>query len=222
MMINSLLGWMKELVILLVDAVSGMGYAGIVILMFLESSFFPFPSEIIMVPAGYLSSKGEMSLLLVILFGLAGSVLGALFNYMLGLKLGRPFLLKWGRYMLINERSLAKAEEKFNIHGEIITFIGRLIPGVRQYISFPPGLTGMNVNRFLIFTAAGAGIWVTVLSLLGYYIGNSEALIRSYLHEITYALLIFSIIVIAAYIYFYKRKTKRHARQGRSVRNKNI
>lgn len=182
-----------------VSLIYDLGYIGIIVLMFLESSFIPFPSEIVMIPAGYLAQQGKMKFLLVILFGIIGSVLGALFNYYVGYKLGRPFLYKWGRYMLIDNKKLAWLEEKFNIHGEIITFIGRLIPGIRQYISFPPGIASMNKKKFIIYTAFGASIWITILSSLGYFIGENIEVVNAYLKEITYGLLVFVVIILAIY-----------------------
>ena len=169
----------------IVDTVGQWGYPGIILLMFLESSFFPFPSEVVITPAGYLASQGQMSLSLVILSGIAGSVLGAGFNYWIAVKWGRPFFIRYGRYFLVSEKSLDRSEEFFARHGHISTFVGRLLPGIRQYISLPAGLARMNLPLFVIFTALGAGIWVTILALLGYLIGNNQELIGRYLHEAT-------------------------------------
>ncbi len=172
----------------IVDTVSLWGYPGIVVLMFLESSFFPFPSEVVIPPAGYLAAQGEMSLALVILAGIGGSVLGALFNYLLAVKWGRPLFERYGRYVLLTPAALAKAEMFFARHGHISTFIGRLLPGIRQYISLPAGLARMNLLLFCVFTALGAGIWVVILVLLGYIVGNNQQLIADYLHQILLAL----------------------------------
>ena len=172
----------------IVDTVSLWGYPGIVVLMFLESSFFPFPSEVVIPPAGYLAAQGEMSLALVILAGVGGSVLGALFNYLLAVKWGRPLFERYGRYVLLTPAALAKAEMFFARHGHISTFIGRLLPGIRQYISLPAGLARMNLPLFCVFTALGAGIWVVILALLGYIVGNNQQLIADYLHQILLAL----------------------------------
>ncbi len=182
-----------------VNVIYSLGYLGIVFLMFLESSFFPFPSEIVMIPAGYLAQQGKMNIFIVVLAGIVGSVMGALFNYYLGYKLGRPFLYKWGKYLLIDNKKLEWIEEKFNLHGEIITFIGRLIPGLRQYISFPPGIAAMNKKKFLLYTIAGASIWIIILTLLGYYIGENIDLINAYLKEITYGLMVFVIVLLIIY-----------------------
>jgi membrane protein DedA with SNARE-associated domain len=197
-MLNDVINW-------IVSTVGDLGYIGIFVMMFLESSFFPFPSEVVMVPAGYLASKGEMSLILAILFGVGGSLAGAIFNYLLALKFGRAFLLKYGKYIFLKEESLNKLENFFKEHGEISTFSGRLIPGIRQYISLPAGLAKMSLARFSFFTTLGAAIWVVVLALVGYYIGENETLVKEYLKQITVAAIALIAVVVAIY-YFLKRR----------------
>lgn len=189
----------------IVETVSSLGYAGIFIMMFLESSFFPFPSEVVMIPAGYLVFKGEMNMYLVILFGILGSLAGALFNYYLAVKFGRKFLVKYGRYFFIKEETIVKMENFFKSHGHISTFSGRLIPAVRQYISFPAGLARMNLTIFCIYTSLGAGIWVVILTLLGYFLGDNEGLIKEYLRYII-AVILISLAVLA--FWYYKRLKK--------------
>ncbi len=171
----------------LANTVGLWGYPGIVILMALESSFFPFPSEVVIPPAAYLASTGRMNIEMVILTGTLGSLIGAVFNYWLALKFGRPFFEKHGRYLMISPRSLEKADRFFEHHGHISTFIGRLLPGVRQYISLPAGLTRMNILVFCSATALGAGIWVSVLAGTGYWFGRNEQLVLQNLHWITLA-----------------------------------
>ena len=149
----------------LVDTIGRMGYTGIVSLMFLESSFFPFPSEVVMPPAGYLAWKGEMSLALVLLSGIAGSILGALFNYWIAVKFGRPFLLRWGKYFFVSPESIDKADKFFQKHGHVSTLVGRLLPVIRQYISLPAGIARMPLKVFTLYTTIGAGAWVVVLTL---------------------------------------------------------
>jgi len=190
----------------LVKTVMELGYPGIVLLMALESSFFPFPSEAVMIPAGYLAEIGKMNLYLAILFGLIGSLIGALFNYYISYKLGLPFLRKYGKYFLIPEKTLENMEKLFNKHGDIITFTGRLIPGIRQYISLPAGVARMPILKFVSFTALGAGIWIVTLTLLGYLIGANELLIKHNLRLITYIMLIFVVILTVIYIIVYRRK----------------
>lgn len=184
-----------------VATVSSLGYPGIFLLMLIESSFIPFPSEIVMIPAGYLSSKGEMNIVLVVLCGLLGSLLGALVNYYLAIKLGRPLLLRYGKYVMFNEDSLQRMEDFFVRHGHISTFTGRLIPMVRQYISIPAGLARMNLSVFCLYTSLGAGVWVIILTVLGYYIGENEVLIKEYLQQIIVVLLVACSIGVAVYWY---------------------
>lgn len=200
---------LSQIINFIVETVGQLGYLGIFIMMFLESSFFPFPSEVVMIPAGYLAYKGEMNMYLVILFGILGLLAGAIFNYYFALKLGRRFLMRYGKYILISEDTILKMEEFFNKHGHISTFFGRLIPVVRQYISLPAGLSRMNLFVFSLFTSLGAGIWVAILAFLGYFLGGNEELIKEYLHQIIIALLV--LIVIFSYLYykFTKRKNRR-------------
>lgn len=191
---------MGEIIHWIVNTVGDLGYIGIFIMMFLESSFFPFPSEVVMIPAGYLASKGEMNLYGAILTGIAGSLAGALFNYYLALKLGRQFIVKYGKYILFKEESMEKMETFFAKHGHISTFSGRLIPAVRQYISLPAGLARMNLVAFSIYTSLGAGIWVVILGLLGYFIGGNQALLEEYLHTIVMVSIVGVVFIIAIYI----------------------
>ncbi len=191
---------MKKIISFIVNTIFSLGYPGIVALMFLESSFFPFPSEVIIPPAGYLASQGKMNLLYVIICGIIGSVLGALFNYYIALIWGRKFILKFGKYFFLNEKKLNKCEIFFEKHGHISTFIGRLLPAIRQYISFPAGLGRMNLFLFVVFTALGAGIWVIILAYIGYWVGNNKELVVKYSHIATGGLLVFCIVVIFLYI----------------------
>jgi membrane protein DedA with SNARE-associated domain len=188
-----------EIINWIVDTVSSLGYPGIFFLMLLESSFFPFPSEVVMVPAGYLAFKGEMHIIIVTLCGILGSLAGALLNYYLAIKLGRLFLIRYGKYVYFKEDILLKMEGFFSRHGHISTFTGRLIPGVRQYISLPAGLARMNLAVFSFYTSLGAGIWVIILTLLGYYIGENETLIKEYLHQIIITLVISCILGLLFY-----------------------
>lgn len=196
---------LSQIINFIVETVGQLGYAGIFIMMFLESSFFPFPSEVVMIPAGYLAYKGEMNMYLVILFGILGSLAGAIFNYYLAIKFGRAFLIKYGRYFFIKEQTIIKMEEFFKNHGHISTFSGRLIPAVRQYISFPAGLSGMNLFIFCLYTSLGAGIWVVILTVLGYYLGDNEGLVKEYLRYIIIVIL----ISLAILVFWYYKKLKK-------------
>jgi membrane protein DedA with SNARE-associated domain len=190
----------------IVAYIGDMGYWGIFLLMFLESTFFPFPSEIIMIPAGYLAYKGEMNLYMIIFAGILGSVMGALFNYYLAIHFGRTFILKYGKYFFIREETLDKLEAFFVKHGELSTFNGRLIPGIRQLISLPAGLARMNIAKFSFYTALGAGIWVIVLVILGYVLGSNEDLISEYLKSATLIALLCVMLITVFYIVRYKRR----------------
>ena len=192
---------MQEIVDFLVNTVGQMGYIGIFALMFLESSFFPFPSEVVMIPAGYLAFKGEMGLSLVIFTGVLGSLAGAWFNYILAHSFGRKFLFK-----IMSKDKVDKLENFFDKHGHISTFTGRLIPGIRQYISFPAGLAEMDKIKFSLYTTLGASIWVTILVLLGYFIGQNQELIHQYLREITIATLVLVLILVFLYIKRYNSR----------------
>lgn len=196
---------LHEIVDFIVQTVGDLGYTGIFVMMFLESTFFPFPSEVVMIPAGYLVNKGEMNMAIVLLCGIVGSLAGALFNYFLAIYVGRKILIKYGKYFFIKEKTIIKAENFFTKHGHISTFSGRLIPAVRQLISFPAGLARMNLISFCIYTTLGATIWVVILTLLGYYIGDNEALAKEYLSTIIYILL--ALITLGAIVY-YKRINK--------------
>lgn len=176
---------LHDIIQTIVATVGAWGYPGIFLMMALESSFFPFPSEVVMIPAGYLAYKGDMNIALAVVSGIGGSLFGALFNYWLALKFGRPFLMRYGKYVLVKEHTLQRMEDFFARHGHISTFTGRLIPAVRQYISLPAGLARMNLAVFSFYTSLGAGIWVTVLAVLGYTLGHNEEAIRANLHLIT-------------------------------------
>ncbi len=190
----------------IVSYIGDMGYWGIFLLMFLESTFFPFPSEIIMIPAGYLAFKGEMNIYMVILVGILGSLGGALLNYYLAQSLGRKLILKYGKYFFIKEETLDKLDIFFTRHGEISTFTGRLIPGIRQLISLPAGLARMNIATFSFYTSLGAGIWVVVLVGVGYLVGSNEALISEYLKSATLIALVSVILITIFYVVRYRRR----------------
>ena len=156
------------------------GFALIFLFMTVESSFIPFPSEIVMIPAGFLAARGELSLYtppadlaLACLFGLAGSLAGAYLNYYLSAKLGEPFLRKYGKWFFVKPEALDRACEVFNRYGAATTFVCRLIPVIRQLISIPAGLARMPLARFTLFTGLGAGIWTALLALAGYGLGKS-------------------------------------------------
>ncbi|WP_456404266.1 DedA family protein [Hydrogenimonas sp.] len=196
---------MHEIVNWIVETVGAMGYIGIFIMMFLESSFFPFPSEVAMIPAGYLASKGEMDIVAAFFAGAGGSLAGALFNYVLGHRLGRPFLIKYGRYVLLKPETVEKTEAFFARYGPASTLFGRLVPGIRQYISLPAGIGRMPLAAFSIYTFLGAGIWCAVLLGLGFFLGHNEERIQEMLH---YILAVIFVLIVGVF-YYYRRKNKR-------------
>jgi len=168
-----------------------MNYTTITLLMTIESSFIPFPSEIVIPPAAYIASdpESDLNIFLVVLFGTIGALIGAYINYFLALWLGRPIVYKFadsrlGRFFLLSKEKVVKAETYFNNHGKTSTFIGRLIPGIRQLISIPAGLAKMNFLAFSIYTFIGAMIWNIILAALGYLAHGQKDLIDKYNKEI--------------------------------------
>jgi membrane protein DedA with SNARE-associated domain len=197
---------MHELINWLVTTIGALGYPGIFILMAMESSVIPLPSELVMPPAGYLAQQGQMHMAVAILCGTAGSLVGAYANYLAAHYLGRPLILKYGKYVWITEEKFAKVEMFFKNHGEISTFIGRLLPVVRHLISLPAGLAGMSRVKFALYTVAGAGIWVTVLTYIGYFIGAERELIMQYSHQAVIGAVTLSVVLITVYVWNHRRK----------------
>ena len=190
----------------LVELIGQMGYTGIVFLMFIESTFIPLPSELVIPPAGFLISQNQMSWLGVIISGTAGSLLGALFNYAVGVYLGRPFILKYGKYFFITKEHFEKGERFFQNHGSISTFVGRLILGIRHYISFPAGLARMDLKKFCLYTSLGAGIWVWVLAYIGFFVGNNkEKALEISKQWGIYAVILCAVLVVV-YVIWHRKK----------------
>lgn len=199
-------------------------YWVITIFMAIESSFIPFPSEVVVPPAAWkaMDPTSEMNIVLVVIFATIGADLGGLINYFLAKWLGRPIIYKFadsrfGHMCLIDRESVEKAEEFFRKHGATSTFFGRLVPAVRQLISIPAGLAGMNLGKFLLYTTLGAGVWNSVLALLGWGIfrytdlktTNDVYLLASkYSHEIGYILLALAVVIVAFLAYKGLKKKK--------------
>ncbi len=182
-----------------------LGYPGIVVLMALESSILPVPSELVMPPAGYWAAKGQMSFPLALICGVVGSVIGALANYYGAQWIGRPLIQRYGRYVLLSEKNLLRSEQFFAQHGEISTLIGRLFPVIRHLISIPAGLHRMPLPKFILYTAAGAAVWCAILTWIGYFLGQHEGVLRNEeIHRyVTRALLVLiplTLIVIGIYV----------------------
>ena len=194
------------------------GYLFVFVFMIIESSFIPFPSELIVPPAAYLAAtKGDMNIFLIVLVATAGALVGALVNYVLALWIGRPIVYRFadsrfGHACLINREKVIHAEEYFDRHGGFSTFIGRLIPAVRQLISIPAGLAKMNVWRFILFTGLGAMLWNVILGVLGYWLGKTvafdvlESKIQEYNTYLSWAGLLLLLVVAAVITYNAARK----------------
>lgn len=192
-----------------------MNYGSITILMTIESSFIPFPSEVVIPPAAYVADNDGSSLhvtdsypvnvLLVVLFGTIGAILGAIINYLLSMWLGRPIIYAFadsrvGHVLLLSSDKIRKAEDYFNDHGKVSTFVGRLIPGIRQLISIPAGLAKMHFGWFLLYTFLGAFLWNSVLALLGYIAHGQMDLIHQYSHELSIIILALLAVAIVYFI----------------------
>ena len=155
------------------------GLVLVFVFMAVESSFIPFPSEVVMIPAGFLAARGELglapaaALVAAILVGILGSLLGAFVNYYLALWVGKPFLLKYGKWFFVKPEPLNRACEVFNRYGAATTFVCRLIPVIRQLISIPAGISRMPLGSFALFTGLGAGIWSAILALVGFWLGRT-------------------------------------------------
>ena len=203
-MIDSVIHW-------LVESVSALGYPGIVALMFIESSFLPLPSELVMPPAGYLAAQGRMDPVLAVLAGTLGSIGGALFNYWFAITVGEPFLRRFGKYVLLREHHLDRTEAYFARHGEISTFVGRLLPVLRHLISIPAGMARMPLGRFVAFTGLGAGIWCVVLTYIGWFLGRHETALRegvvkAYSTQAVLYILPLLLLLICGYIIWYRQR----------------
>jgi len=182
-----------------------LGYPGIVVLMAMESSILPVPSELVMPPAGYWAAKGQMSFPVALICGVVGSVIGALANYYGAQLIGRPLIQRYGRYVLLSEKNLLRSERFFAQHGEISTLIGRLFPVIRHLISIPAGLHRMPLPKFTLYTTAGATVWCAILTWIGYFLGQHEGALRNEeIHRyVTWAVLVLipvTLIVIGIYV----------------------
>ncbi|MDR0661091.1 MAG: DedA family protein [Prevotellaceae bacterium] len=194
---------------------TNLNYLTITLLMAVESSFIPFPSEVVIPPAAWKAASGELNVVLVVIFGTIGSLIGALINYYLALWIGRPLLYKFaesklGHMLLLDTHKVKKAEDYFIRKGDISTLIGRLIPGIRQLISIPAGLVKMNIKNFLLYTAIGAGIWNIVLAVVGYLAQGQADLINRYSSEISIVVVVLVVLAVAYIIYrtFFKKRKK--------------
>jgi len=198
---SSLFAWYME----------NMTYLTITILMAIESTFIPLPSEFVIPPAAYKASQGDLNLFLIILFASLGCALGATFNYVLSRTLGRTIIYgladsKAAKFFFINREKLQKAENYFVENGNTSTFVGRLVPGIRHLISIPAGLAKMDFKKFILFTFTGSFIWNTVLSLLGYYFGKNQELVMQHLKPFSMVALGLGFLYVLYLIFIKNRK----------------
>ncbi len=201
--------WIHHFLEWLVHFVEEMGYWGIFFMTFIESTFVPIPAEATMLPAGYLVQQGKLNFWLVWLSSIVGTVGGAYFNYWLAKKYGRDLFDRYGKYLMMTPAKMAKLENFFEKHGAISTFTGRLIPGLRHYISFPAGLAQMRIAPFVGYTALGGSIWMLILLVLGYKIGENQELAAQYMPWIKAGTLGVLVVGIAVYLWLRKRKQNR-------------
>ncbi|MDD2681181.1 MAG: DedA family protein [Patescibacteria group bacterium] len=200
-----------SLVHALLQFAQDIGYWGVVFLMTIESSFIPFPSEIVIPPAAYLAAQGKLNIYLVIGSGILGSLMGALINYFLAYYLGRPLVYrlaktKWAKILLVKTAQIERAEELFNDYRRGSTFFGRLIPVIRQLISLPAGFAKMPLAQFIFYTFLGSGLWTLVLAALGYFFGANETLWKTYYSEISWGILVVALIFV--FYFIYRRREK--------------
>jgi membrane protein DedA with SNARE-associated domain len=191
----------------IMGVISSLGYSGIVLLMAIESACIPLPSEIIMPFAGFLVFKGEMTLGGVALAGAIGCVVGSIPAYYLGMYGGRPLVEKYGKWVLISHKDLNWADKAFAKHGEIIIFIGRLLPAVRTFIAFPAGVARMNMPKFVVYTFVGSLIWCYLLALAGLKAGENWESLKVYFHQFHYVIAGAGLIFVIWYV-------RRHFKHG--------
>ena len=197
---------MEEFAKWLVQLVHDWGYWGVLITTFLESTFVPLPAELTMVPAGYLVYQGKMNGFIVLFLSIVGSLLGSLFNYYIAIHYGRRFLTSYGKYMFFSQEKMEKLDKFFAVHGEASILTGRLIPGLRHFISFPAGLWKMDLRKFCLYTSIGAGIWMFVLMMIGYFIGGNEEMVKHFTPYATIAVL--GLVGLGIWLYIRNHKKK--------------
>ncbi len=184
----------------IMGVISTMGYGGVVLLMAIESACIPLPSEIIMPFAGFLVFKGEMVLWMVAVAGALGCVVGSIPAYYLGMYGGRPLVEKYGKWVLISHKDLKWADHAFEKHGDIIIFIGRLLPAVRTFIAFPAGVARMHMGKFILYTFVGSLIWCYLLAFAGFKMGEHWESLKVYFHEFHYVIAGAGLIFVIWYL----------------------
>ena len=195
---------MHEFIQWLVHFVHDLGYFGIFIMTLIESTFVPIPAEVTMIPAGYLVQQGHMNFWSVLSASVAGTVIGSYVNYWIAKHYGRTLFRKYGKYFMMTPQKLKKLEHFYSQHGSLSTFVGRLLPGLRHYISFPAGLAKMHLGRFCLYTALGGAIWMGILLGIGYKIGDNEDMVRQVLPIIQ--VVIYGLIGCFIALYFARKR----------------
>jgi len=206
---------------LIISAIATLGYGGIIVFMALESACIPIPSEVIMPLAGYNAYKGTLDLVGTVLAGAFGCMLGSLVAYYIGLKLGRPFIRRWGKYIFIHEDDLDGAEKWFAKYGGKATFIARLLPIIRTFISLPAGIGKMNIKTFTLYSFVGSIPWCALLAYLGYYLGDSWRIIfDQYGHFVDLAVVLGVVGLVAYFVYMRKRRKQKDAERKKAEHKK--
>ncbi len=193
----------------MIDLIESLGYLGIFLMTLVEGSFIPIPSEITIIPAGYLVAKGKFTLINVMFWSLSGTIAGVFISYFTAYYFGRNLLMRYGKYIFIDSSKLSKIEAFFMKHGHISVFIGRILPGLKHFISFPAGLARMDIKLFSIYSICGATLWVSILVFIGYSIGDNEELVAKYIKRINYVAITLVILLIAIYSYLRRERNER-------------
>ncbi len=198
---------MYEIFLEIVRFVESLGYFGVFIMTFIESTFIPIPAEITLIPAGYLAHKGDMNFFLVLIISTIGTLAGSALSYYIAYFFGRKLFINKGKYLFLNESKLEKIEKFFINHGAISVFTGRFLPGLKHFISFPAGLAKMDIKAFCLYTIVGGGLWCLILISLGYLIGKNELLIQKHLKQINITILFLIGSLITYYVW--KKNSKK-------------
>jgi membrane protein DedA with SNARE-associated domain len=204
---------LEHFVTWIVATIGRLGYPGIVVLMAIESSVIPLPSELVMPPAGYLAATGRMDAALALACGILGSLVGSYANYWIASRVGRWVFVRYGRWVLVSEKSLARSEHFFERHGPIAVFIARLFPVARHLISIPAGIARMPLGRFFVYTGTGAGIWCAILMAIGWVIGKegqslSREQVYAYSHRAVVILIPAVAVLIVGYVIWHRRRAR--------------
>lgn len=198
---------MEQAIEWLVDVIHTLGYTGVFLMTLIESTFVPIPSEVTMLPVGFLVHEGKMSFWIAFMVSTSGTVAGAYINYWIAQRYGRKLFLKYGKWFRLDDAKLQWIERYFAKHGPISIFTGRLVPGVRHYISFPAGLAEMNLRQFCLYTALGGSIWMATLMGVGYFLGANQDVVKEYLVGIKVGMLLAIVALMGFYMWRHRRKS---------------